>query len=220
MVQNSLIEVGLLKNKSFIINYTPISHLDYLSKTDYNLFIKYFRPGLFSKKKDASRYSQVVSELFDLITKVKEQQEGIKEIMKSMLANYSRHEETYRNNLQDLNSSVVNIIRATNTYEYNQFDARKIIVAAYSKIFSDWQANGFVTGYSVTYPEIVQKIIQLNDKYPFTDFSVATSKKAFQCELAYKNVEKIDQFLIETNNTFAFFHRKVSRLVLVIAKQI
>lgn len=218
IVRSSLAGASLLANKSFIINYTPISSLSFLYNTDYNIFNKNCRPKWYHSKKKKHKYAKRITQLFDYISLIKGQQEDIKEIMQYMLNTYRKHEDTYSTNLQNLKLTVIKYIAKSRFHEANQIDSFRQMIQDYNDVFTEWQNNGAVTGYLFTYPQIVQRIKDLNNKYSLTDMAIATIKLVDLCTNAYINVEKVDQYLNKTYSDFSFFHRKASRLLSVIAK--
>ena len=218
IVRSSLAGASLLANKNFIINYTPLSSLGFLYNTDYNIFIKNCHPKWYRNKKEKEKYAERITQLFDLISLINGQQEGIKEIMQYLLNIYIKHEEVYITNLQNLKLTVIENIANNRFSEANQFDNYKQLVQDYNSVFTEWQDNGAVTGYLSTYPQIVQRIKDLNDKYPNAHMALSTIKLIDLCTNAYINVEKVDEYLKKTYSDFSFFHRKSSRLLSVIAK--
>lgn len=162
----------------------------------------------------------MTTKLIDIITRVKEQQVEIKEISRLMLGNYSKHESIFNDNLENLKLIVIEIIINSSSDPIFQLEGRNQIVSEYNKVFVDWQNNGAKTGYHSTYSELVKKIMTLNNKYSRTDFAARTIRSLDLCEQAYVNVEKIDKFLVQIYNDFSFFHRKISRIVKVIEKNL
>jgi hypothetical protein len=219
-VRKSLAEASLLDNKNFYITTIPISSLEYLASLDHYAFVKNFRPKWWYKKSRANRYSEMVAKLLDLIARVKGQQDGITKITNLMFSSYGKHEAIYHESLENLKLTIIEITAATALSESNQFDTRRQIVVEYNSVFVNWQKNGTKSGFRPTYLEIVQELMKLNSKYPYTDFALKTIRLLDLSVTAYINVEKVDQYLKEKFDEFSFFHRKVSRVVTLLARNL
>lgn len=66
-ITRSLAKTGLIDGNDFMIRYAPIGTLDYLSRLDFNVFLKNTSPIFFKKK-----FSKAISKLFQLIAQIKD----------------------------------------------------------------------------------------------------------------------------------------------------
>lgn len=61
-------------------------------------------------------------------------------------------------------------------------------------------------------------MLELNRKHQNIPLTLQTNELALQADVAYQNVEKIDNALLKKFNEFSRFHRRASKLVEVIIK--
>lgn len=214
VVAASLEKAGFKKGNDFIINYIPIGTLEYLSKIDFNTFIKNFEPTFCNKN-----YSKAVSKLFSLIAQIKVQNESLSSFTKLLFEDYRKHESLFNDNVDRLRQ--IHDELGMNLNNNNKLiipNNGSELVQGYFKIFGDWINNGQKTDLTSVQTEIVLKMLELNKVFQNVPLILQTNDIALKAEIAYINIEKIDKMLATKCNDFIHFHKRAYKLTNVIIK--
>jgi len=212
VVRESLQSAGLVTGNDFIIKFIPIGTLDYLNRLDFNIFLQNFEPFLFKKN-----YSSAVSKLFELIAQSKVQNESSIDFLKTFSAEYKKHERLFYENVNGLRK-VHDELGVHLNGKTMEKDKGGDLIQGYFHVFGEWQKDGAKTDIISEYKEIVLKVLELNRKHQNIPLTLQTNELALQADVAYQNVEKIDNALLKKFNEFSRFHRRASKLVEVIIK--
>ncbi len=211
-ITDSLKTVGFKTGNDFKITYIPIGSLSYLNNLDFNVFLKNFEPLLFRKL-----FSKAISKLIGIIAIIKIQNETFKERTNEFSKSYSKHEEQYYSNIEELRR-FHEILGAKYNGVQLERDKSGDLIVGYFKIFGDWVRAGAKKEIESTYTEIVKKILELNKKHGPNLLTLESTNYAIKCEIAYINIEKIENILHEIFKPFAYDHHRASKLLTVIIR--
>jgi hypothetical protein len=212
VVINSLKGTNLKYGNDFVIRFIPIATIDYLCKLDFNTFIQNIEPLI-----PKNNFSKAISKLFELIFQIKILNESISDFLKMNFDIYRKYEMEYQDNLF--------ILKQIHDELGMELDGKPIdieidgkLIQEYFEIFGFWQRDGMKVDTVSTYNEVICKILAMVRNNKGFPIGLRISQHALKCELAFKNIEKIDGLLKNKIIKFAYYHRRAYRLLRVIIK--
>ncbi len=211
VVNESLQYASLLNGNDFIIKYTPIGTLDYLSKIDFSIFLKNFEPIL-----TTNRYVKAISKLFEIIAQIKIQNDSLRNTAEAYMKEYKIHEKSFYDNLVHLREIHDKLGIELNGKKVTKND-ETLFIQEYFRIFSHFSKPNVNLDIRTSYENVICPILELN-KNNDTEISFTISNYALKCDIAYKNIEKIESHLKIIFSDFTSFHRRTARLTKIIIK--
>lgn len=211
-VSESLLKTGLTEGNDFMIEYIPISSLEYLGQIDFNTFMKNFTP-LFCR----GNFSKAVSKLFSFITLIKIQNESLGNFRDLFDKSYTKNEDRFNKNLFGLRKIHDELAQKYDNATPNE-RMQMLLPIEYSKIFYHWNEKVAKRDMKSTYTHIVLPILNVNKNFPTNALILDTNNLGLLADIAYQNIQKGEALLKERFNSFVQIHRDASRMLKVIIK--
>jgi hypothetical protein len=217
VIKDSLKNVSLVKGTDFMVKNMPIGTLEYLNRIDLAVLIQNLRKPLLKRIIDKrSNYSKAISKLINIVYQIKVANETLPEAL-------DKYFEISRNLEKDFYSNVYELTKVNDELwvKYGSMPPpREDInyVKGYFGIFESWEKNGAKTQIIHERNEIVLKILAHNQQFFGNSLAFQTNNFALLADAAFIDIEKTESFLVKLFETFAYSHRRASKVVDVIIK--
>ena len=209
-VSASLENTGFMSGKSWIVSFIQIGVLDYLSKLDWDNFIRNF--GSSRCKGDASK---AISKLISTVADIKYFNEDVSKFTSTMFSAYQPQEKTFQDSVNELRK-IHDTMRGG--FSAGQRPSAQSLEAGVFDIFEAWIKDGGKTEMQVVYRELVVKLKELSRRHVSNDPARQIMELSLEAETAYINIENIDTMLHKRFLDFSHVHRRTSRIINMIVK--